>query len=70
VGTALSTCGRPAAERGAVRSAEAIACFEQALGVLDRLPKSREAMGMAFDILCDLRTVLEPLGEYDRLKRS
>jgi class 3 adenylate cyclase/tetratricopeptide (TPR) repeat protein len=50
-------------------SAEAIACFEQALGVLDRLPKSREAMGMAFDILCDLRTVLEPLGEYDRLKK-
>jgi len=50
-------------------NAEAIACLEQALGVLDRLPKSREAMGIAFDILCDLRAVLEPLGEYDRLRR-
>jgi class 3 adenylate cyclase/tetratricopeptide (TPR) repeat protein len=50
-------------------SAEAIACLEQALAVLERLPKTREALGMAFDILCDLRTVLEPLGEYDRLRK-
>jgi predicted ATPase len=63
----LSEAGRRSAAQFA--NAEAIACLEQALGVLDRLPKSREALGTAFDILCDLRTVLVPLGEHDRLKK-
>jgi class 3 adenylate cyclase/tetratricopeptide (TPR) repeat protein len=48
-------------------SLEAIACFERALGVLEHLPKSRAALEARFDILCDLRNVLVPLGPHERL---
>jgi len=50
-------------------SVEAIACYERALGVLEHLPKSRAALEARFDILCDLRNVLVPLGPHERLAR-
>jgi len=63
----LRDAGRERAAQFA--SVEAIACFEQALGVCEHLPKSRGALEAKFDILCDLRNVLHPLGPLERLKQ-
>ncbi|MGE5337975.1 MAG: ATP-binding protein [Gemmatimonadota bacterium] len=46
---------------------EAVAYFERALSALSHLPKSREALETAFDIHCDLRNALVPLGPHERL---
>jgi tetratricopeptide (TPR) repeat protein len=61
---------REAGRRSAAQFAgpEAIACFERALGVLEHLPGSRDALATAFDIHCDLRNVLVPLGQHERLR--
>jgi tetratricopeptide (TPR) repeat protein len=48
---------------------EAIACFEQALRVFEHLPQSRAALEAKFDVLCDLRNVLFPIGPLERLKQ-
>jgi len=63
----LREAGRERAAQFA--SIEAIACFEQALSVFEHLPKSRGVLEAKFDILCDLRNVLFPLGPLERLKQ-
>ena len=55
---------RQAGTRAAARSAhrEAVACFEQALGALKRLPENRDRLVQAIDLRFDLRNSLVPLG--------
>jgi class 3 adenylate cyclase/tetratricopeptide (TPR) repeat protein len=57
--------GTRAADRSAYR--EAVASFEQALGALQHLPESREALERAIELRFDLRNVLLPLGDYGRI---
>ena len=61
----LHDAGRLAAAQFA--SVEAIAYFERALDVVDRLPPSRRLQELAFDLRCDLRNALVPLGRHQRL---
>jgi len=56
--------GEKAAERSAYR--EAVACFEQALGALTRLPESRETIERGIDLRMDLRNSLAPLRNIQR----
>ena len=60
---------RQAGTRATARSAyrEAVTCFEQALGALAHLPRSRDTMATAIDLRLDLRTALTPLGQYPRI---
>src|SRR5262249_49196484 len=60
---------RQAGLRAAARSAphEARAWFEQALGVIEMLPKSTSIMEHAFDIRVELRPVLRQLAEVRQL---
>ncbi len=61
-------CGRPGGSRPHhLAGAEAIGHFERALGVLQRLPASRSSLETAFDLHCDLRNALVPLGPHQRL---
>jgi tetratricopeptide (TPR) repeat protein len=46
---------------------EAVACFGQALGVVQHLPESREAIEQAIDLRFELRNALLELGGHDRL---
>jgi class 3 adenylate cyclase len=59
---------RQAGLRAAARSApqEALARFDQALGVLEVLPEGPSTLEQAFDIRLDLRPVLNNLGEARR----
>jgi tetratricopeptide (TPR) repeat protein len=61
--------GRQAGVRAAERSAlqEAVAAFEQALVALQHLPDSRATREQAIDLRFDLRNLLVPLGELDRV---
>ena len=61
--------GRQAGTRAMARSAyrEAVTAFEQALVALQHLPESRARHEQAIDIRLDLRNVLLPLGEIERL---
>lgn len=61
----LRQAGAKTAERPAYR--EAFGIFEQALGVLKFLPESRETLQQAIDIRFDIRNVLQPLGDHDRI---
>ena len=61
----LQQAGSSAASRSAHR--EAVARFEQALGALEHLPKSREMIECAIDIRFDLRNSLHPLGQTERI---
>jgi tetratricopeptide (TPR) repeat protein len=61
----LRQAGAKAAERPAYR--EAFTLFEQALEVLKHLPESRDCVEQAIDIRFDIRNVLQPLGEHDRI---
>ena len=63
--TYLHNAGRFAAAQFA--SVEAIAYFERALDVVDRLPPSQRVRELAFDLCCDLRNALVPLGRHQRL---
>ena len=63
--TYLRQAGVKAAARSAFR--QAAAAYEQALGVLPRLPESRFALEHAVDLRTDLRDVLTPLAEPERL---
>jgi class 3 adenylate cyclase/tetratricopeptide (TPR) repeat protein len=63
--THLRHAGQAAA--GHFAGIEAIASFERALEVLERLPRSRRSLETAFDIHCDLRNALVPLGRHQRL---
>jgi predicted ATPase/class 3 adenylate cyclase len=46
---------------------EAVACFEQALEVLQHLPENRNTMEQAIDLRFELRSALLPLGEVNRV---
>ncbi len=63
--TYLRDAGHLAAAQFA--SVEAIAYFERALAVLDRLPPAQRLRETAFDLHCDLRNALVPLGRHQRL---
>jgi len=63
---------RQAAVRAVERPAhrEAVALFEQALGVLDHLPEGRETLEQAIDIRFDIRNSLQPLGDLTQILES
>jgi predicted ATPase len=58
--------GRQAGAKAETHSAyrEAVAFFEQALGALQHLPESRDAIEQAIDLRFDLRNALFPLGDH------
>jgi len=60
---------RQAGMKAAARSAnhEAVAYFEQALGVLSYLPQNRETLEMSVDLRLELRPSLLTLGEQERI---
>ncbi|OLC13700.1 MAG: hypothetical protein AUH29_12080 [Candidatus Rokubacteria bacterium 13_1_40CM_69_27] len=61
----LAQAGQKAATRSA--HVEAVACFEQALEALQRLPSSREMLERAVDLRFDLRHSCVPLRDYRRV---
>jgi DNA-binding SARP family transcriptional activator/tetratricopeptide (TPR) repeat protein len=63
----LHVAGRQAAARSAHH--EAVACFEEALGALRRLPASPEADGRNLDVRIELRQSLYPMGRFADLGR-
>ena len=63
--THLRDAGRLAALEFA--SADAARHFERALEALARLPATRESRETAFDIHCELRNALVPIGDHPRL---
>jgi class 3 adenylate cyclase/tetratricopeptide (TPR) repeat protein len=60
---------RQAGAKSLARSAypQAVACFEQALTVLPKVPETRELLEQAIDIRFDLRTSLNPSGDLERI---
>jgi class 3 adenylate cyclase/tetratricopeptide (TPR) repeat protein len=64
--------GQRALERSGYR--EAVACFEQALILLRRLPERRDTLEQAIDLRFDLRNALLPLGDqapiFDHLREA
>ncbi len=63
--TYLRNAGRLAANQ--LASIESVAYFERALDVLKHLPSTRAAQELSFDIHCDLRNAMVPLGPQPRL---
>ena len=61
----LRQAGARAADRQAYR--EAARLFEQALETLAQLPESRERLEQAVDLRFDIRNVLQPLGDRQRI---
>ncbi|HXX11002.1 MAG TPA: adenylate/guanylate cyclase domain-containing protein [Burkholderiales bacterium] len=61
----MRQAGEKAAARSALRAAAAF--FEQALDALTHMPKTRETIVLAIDLRFRLRTVLAPLGEFERI---
>jgi tetratricopeptide (TPR) repeat protein len=61
--------GRQAGTRALARSAyrEAVTAFEQALMALEHLPESRARHEQAIDIRLDLRSALQPSGDWGRI---
>jgi class 3 adenylate cyclase/tetratricopeptide (TPR) repeat protein len=62
--TYLREAGRVTAQLGGF---EAVSYYERALRVLERLPRSAQSLETAFDLHCDLRNALVPLGQHHRL---
>ena len=62
--TYLREAGRLAAQLGGI---EAVSYFERALQVMQRLARSEALLETAFDLHCDLRNALVPLGPQQRL---
>ena len=62
--TYLRQAGRLAAQLGGI---EAISYFERALHVMQRLAPSEGSLEAAFDLHCELRNALVPLGPQQRL---
>ncbi|HVN34397.1 MAG TPA: adenylate/guanylate cyclase domain-containing protein [Casimicrobiaceae bacterium] len=62
--TYLREAGRLTAQLGGL---EAVSYFERALNVLQRLPHSAHSLETAFDLHCELRNALVPLGQHARL---
>jgi class 3 adenylate cyclase/tetratricopeptide (TPR) repeat protein len=63
--TYLRQAGLRATARGAHR--EAFLYLEQALGTLRHLPETRWRSELAIDICLEIRTALQPLGEWTRM---
>ena len=63
--TYLRQAGHRALARSAYR--ESAQCFEQALEALRDLPEGREKLELGVDLRCELRTVLLPLGQHERI---
>ena len=63
----LDMAGRRAAARSAHQ--EAVACFEEALSALRRLPSSREVDERSADVRIELRQSLYPMGRFADLLR-
>jgi len=63
--TYLQQAGEKAAARSALRAAGGF--FEQALGALGHMPERRDTTERAIDVRFRLRTVLAPLGEFERI---
>jgi tetratricopeptide (TPR) repeat protein len=63
----LREAGLRAAARGASRDAEGH--LEGALGALRHLPEDRAAVELAIDMRLDMRSILMPLREMDRISR-
>jgi class 3 adenylate cyclase/tetratricopeptide (TPR) repeat protein len=63
--TYFRQAGAKAATRSAYR--EAVTCFEQALVALQHLPESPDTLAQGIDLRLDLRDVLHPLGEIERI---
>ncbi|HXZ91922.1 MAG TPA: adenylate/guanylate cyclase domain-containing protein [Burkholderiales bacterium] len=61
----LRQAGAKAADRPASR--EALALYDQALAVLPHLPQDRSTLEQAIDIRFDIRNVLQPLGDRERI---
>jgi class 3 adenylate cyclase/tetratricopeptide (TPR) repeat protein len=61
----LQQAGAKAAVHSAYR--EAVACFEHALVALRHLPESRDTRELAIDLRFDLRNMLFPRGEHERI---
>jgi predicted ATPase/class 3 adenylate cyclase len=61
----MRQAGEKAAARSALRAAAAF--FEHAIDAHGRLPESRDTIGPAIDLRFRLRTVLAPLGEFERM---
>ena len=61
----LRQAGLRAMARAAYR--EAVTHLEQALGALSRLPETRETTELTIDLRLDLRSALQPLGDWARL---
>ena len=62
--TYLREAGRITAQLGGL---EAVSYFERALKVLEHLPPSAHTLETAFDLHCELRNALVPLGQHARL---
>jgi DNA-binding NtrC family response regulator/tetratricopeptide (TPR) repeat protein len=65
--TSLRAAGARAVAAGAHR--EAVACYEEAIGTLGRLPATDARRRDGIDLRLDLRTALLPLGEHERIVR-
>jgi len=61
----LRQAGAKAADRPASR--EALVLYEQALDVLSRLAETRDTLEQAIDIRFDIRNVLQPMQDRDRI---
>ncbi|HEU4371812.1 MAG TPA: AAA family ATPase, partial [Methylomirabilota bacterium] len=61
----LRQAGAKAADRQAYP--EAVVLFEQALGALAPLPETRDTLEQAIDIRFEIRNVLQPLGDRQRI---
>jgi class 3 adenylate cyclase/tetratricopeptide (TPR) repeat protein len=61
----LRESGARAAARSAYR--EAVACFEQAVGAYRNLPETPETVRQTIEVLFELRSTLQPLGEHERV---
>jgi transcriptional regulator with AAA-type ATPase domain/tetratricopeptide (TPR) repeat protein len=46
---------------------EAVACFEQALSTLQRLPTDRESIELAIDLHFEMRSAMLPLGHFTKI---
>jgi tetratricopeptide (TPR) repeat protein len=58
--------GAKAATHSAYR--EAVTCFEQALVALQHLPESQDRLAQGIELRLELRDVLHPLGEIERIR--
>ena len=61
----LRKSGARAAARSAYR--EAAACFEQAVEAYRNLPETPETLRQTIEVLFELRSTLQPLGEHERV---